>query len=294
MGNSIKNPNKLFNTFRSLFIVFGVDRILRLIIRNQSSTSLVGKLAPNNYQYKHNTVRKFKFNKVWIEADISDYVAHYLYFGFKDIAHQKLLNLAIKDAVVLDIGTNIGSTLLQFANKVGENGRVYGFEPDKINYQVCLKNISLNKFKNIDVSNIGLGETNDTFILAVDTPTNRGGNRIVIKKPLNKESIKIDVQKLDDWILSKNIDRINLIKIDVEGFDLKVLKGGVETIKKFKPILFIELDDNNLKTVDDSAKNLVEFMENLNYNIINAENNQPVFSNQLFTDCHFDIICTPK
>ncbi|MCZ2356577.1 MAG: FkbM family methyltransferase [Bacteroidia bacterium] len=294
MNGDIKKPKQLLNAFRSLFIILQIDKILRYFTHNKESTSFIGKIAPNNYQYKPNTIRKFKINDICLEGDISDYVAHFLYFGFKDIAHERLLNLAKKDAIILDIGTNIGTTLLRFADRVGSNGYVYGFEPDVINYKSCFKNISLNNFSNIEVNNIGLGDSNNVFLLVVDTPTNRGGNRIVIGNTTNKESIEIKVQKLDDWITSKDISKINVIKIDVEGFEFKVLKGGIETIQKFKPIMFIELDDNNLKAVGNSAKELIALVESLNYSIINAENNAAVYADQSFTNCHFDILCTPK
>ena len=51
-----------------------------------------------------------------------------------------------------------------------------------------------------------------------------------------------------------------MIKIDVEGFEMKVLRGGGKTLKTFKPSLFIELDDNNLKDVGSCAKDLVKFL----------------------------------
>lgn len=60
------------------------------------------------------------------------------------------------------------------------------------------------------------------------------------------------------------------------------------------PILFIEVDDNNLKKVESSAKELIALIEELGYDITNANDNSKVSSKDNFTNCHFDIICKAK
>ena len=99
---------------------------------------------------------------------------------------------------------------------------------------------------------------------------------------------------MDKWCNDNNITKIDLIKIDVEGFEMNVLKGGIQTLQKFKPKMFIELDDNNLKDVGSSAKELINFIAKLDYKIINAEDETPITADTDFTNCHYDIICLPK
>lgn len=270
-----------------------LEKLTKQNIENNPSSFFI-KLAPNNYQYQKNSIRTFNYNGIKLAVDISDYVGHYLYFGFEDKAQEKLIQLAKSGDIVLDIGTNIGSTLLQFANKVGNNGRVYGFEPDPINYKVCLANIKLNSFTNIEVANIGLGNENGSFNLVVDTETNRGGNRISYNIETQKTSSKIYVVRLDEWIKYNKITKVDLIKIDVEGFELNVLKGAKEVLVLYKPVLFIELDDNNLRAVGNSANELVLYLEALNYLIESAETGEIIDANKNFTDCHYDIICKIK
>lgn len=284
---------KILNLFRRIFKISFLEQFLRQKIEKKPN-SFYSKLAPNNYQYKRGTFREFTYNGVRLKADISDYIGYCLYFGFKDEALEKLIKLAQPGNVVLDIGTNIGSTLLQFAKKIGENGKVYGFEPDAQNYNACLVNINLNSLHNVEVFNIGLGDETGTFTLVVDTETNRGGNRISLSNENNKNNSKIHVERLDDWIKDKNLSRIDLIKIDVEGFELNVLKGAEETIKKHTPVLFIELDDNNLKAVGNSASELIKFLENLGYSVTKAETEELVLSDTDFRNCHYDIICKIK
>lgn len=289
MGNKLNIGNLIFNYIRSGFIFFKLDYLLKNFSKGKYPSSFTGKLVPNNYQYKQNSIRTFNYKGVNLSVDIRDYVGHFLYFGFKDDAHEKLMNLCKPNHTVLDIGTNIGSTLLQFANKIGRNGKVYGFEPDPTNYKACINNISLNDFHNLEVANIGLGDEKGSFNLVVDTETNRGGNRISFDNENQKTSTTIQVERLDDWVINKYINHVDLIKIDVEGFEMNVLKGAEETLKKYKPILFVELDNDNLKQVGSSAKELVSFLENLNYSITSAEEKK-VSHEDDFSNCHFDII----
>lgn len=256
----------------------------------KSPNSFIAKLVPNNYQYPKNTIRSFSYKNINLKLDIHDYIGHFIYFGYKDLGHEKLMELIKPNNIIIDVGANYGTTILQFASLIGGNGRVFGFEPDPTNFEICNQNIKLNLFKNILVENLGLGNQQITTSLVVDTDSNRGGNRIS-NNINNKEAHLINVVKFDDWILQKNISKIDLIKIDVEGYELEVLKGAEQSIKKFKPILFIELDDNNLKLQNSSAKELISFLINLDYNIINSLTDKKVNLSDNFINCHFDIIC---
>ena len=286
----MKTKTLFLNYLRTVFKIPLLEKWLRKRTIGTTSNDFSFKLAPNNYQYKEGAIRNFVYKGIMLKADIRDYVGHYLYFGFKDGAHEKLMQLVKPDFTILDIGTNIGSTLLQFASKTGINGKVYGFEPDPINYTACLENIKLNSFDNIEVANIGLGDKKGEFYLVVDTEANRGGNRIQLKQDNIKQKTTINVEVLDFWLNDKNINSIDLIKVDVEGFEKKVLKGAEQTLKKYNPILFIEIDENNLDQVGDTPKELIEYLEHMNYSITNANNNQKVSSHHDFDNCHFDII----
>lgn len=290
----MNTKTRVLNLLRRLFLLRPFENFLVKKTQGKPTTSLVGRMVPNNYQYKEGSIRQFKtFDNVVLEADISDYVGHHLYYGFQDLGHEALFRLVNKGNIILDIGTNLGATLLHFAALTGNKGFVYGFEPDPINYNNCLNNIALNGFTNIDVSQIGLGNKAGSFNLVVDIESNRGGNRISDAETSKNKTV-ITVERLDDWAEKKAVHAVNLIKIDVEGFEYKVLKGGENLVKKTMPTLFIELDDNNLKNVGDSAQDLIKLLEGWGYSVKNSLNNEYVFSTNDFEDCHYDIIAEPK
>jgi FkbM family methyltransferase len=280
---------KIINIFRLFFKIYFLEKLLRHLTKNKPTDNLICKIVPNNYQYSIGSIRRINYNGIILELDLHDYVGHYLYFGFMENGHDNLLSLVEENQIILDIGTNIGSTLLQFAKKLNNNGFVYGFEPDKFNYRKANLNISLNTFKNVLVENKGLGKVSGVFNLAIDCESNRGMNRIVNQENINTS--KIVIVTLDEWYEKLQLEKIDLIKIDVEGYEMNVIIGGIKVLRRFKPILFIELDDNNLKLQDSSAKELITLLISLGYNITNAENKEIITEFSNFSNCHFDIVC---
>lgn len=141
----------------------------------------------------------------------------------------------------IDVGANIGWLSLVGANAVGINGKVIAFEPVPSTFEILKSNKELNKFSQITLHQFALGNSEEIVTIYPETD-NRGGASI-----LNHESdcgIEIEVKKLDNLELNTKVD---VIKIDVEGFELDVLKGAFKTIKKDKPKLIIEhsIDRNN-------------------------------------------------
>lgn len=279
---------RLLNFFRNIFRLPFLEPFLAALTRGKPPGHLICKLVPNPYQYSEGTFRVVRQNGTAFCVDISDYIGHYIYFGFQDLGVDKLFSLCKEDFCVLDIGTNIGWTALNFA-RIAKDGRVMGFEPDPYNFDRCASNIALNNFKNIIVFPIGLGNENRQMEMEIRTPTNRGGNRIY--RNSRNESRMVEVERLDDFAPLKECERIDLIKIDVEGYELNVLRGAIHTLKKYKPVLFIELDDNNLKDQGDSAAALIEFLLKNGYREIHhAETGVTLVGVTDFDDCHYDIV----
>jgi len=277
---------RFLNVFRNLFRIRPIEGALASLTTGKAPDSFVAKFVPNPYQYTQNTSRTLSRNGLKMKVDISDYIGHYLYFGFKDESVDMLLELCTPGANVIDVGANVGWTILNLA-RLSKTGTVFGFEPDPFNYDRCRENVALNDLKNISLFPIGLSDVSAQLNMEVRVESNRGGNRI----STSSSGHKVDVVRLDDFDPVKSIGRIHLIKIDVEGYELNVLEGGAALLRQHHPVLFIEMDDNNLKDQGHSAKELIVFLNNSGYgNITSADDGHIVSSTDNFTDCHFDII----
>jgi FkbM family methyltransferase len=158
--------------------------------------------------------------------------------------------------VVLDVGANIGAHTLFLAKKVGPGGRVYAFEPQRIVFQTLCANMALNSILNTVCMQTALGEAPGSVVvpaLNYAVPNNFGG--VELGTFATGESVP--VRTLDSLELSA----CRLIKIDVEGMELRVLKGAVETAKRLKPILYVENDRV------DKSKELMQFIDGLGYDM---------------------------
>jgi FkbM family methyltransferase len=279
---------KVLNAFRTIFKIGFLEKILVSRTIGKSPRSFLSKLVPNPYQYTVGSFRLINRNGIKMKIDISDYIGHYLYFGFNDIDINKLYKLCSEGSNAIDIGTNIGWVAHNLA-RISKTGKVFGFEPDPFNYDRCTENIALNNFINLTVFPWGLGFIDATIGMEVRTPSNLGGNRIAPAG--SKNTREVQIKRLDNVPPVQALNKIDLIKIDVEGYELKVLKGAEQTIRKHHPVLFIEIDDNNLRDQNDSASVLITFLTDMGYHEIrNATNEMLVSSQTDFTNCHFDII----
>ena len=236
---------------------------------------------PRHTFYKKATYRIVNRKGINYQLDLSEWVDWNIYFHNEVEPREKLFSLIKEGMIVIDIGANMGEVSLNIANRVRETGKVYSFEPSSTNYKKCFQNILLNeKLKNsIDLNFCALGDKSTSAFLKIADKNNLGMNSI------SDSGEKIEIRKLDDIVAEKNISKIDLIKLDVEGYELKVLKGAEQCIKKFHPALFIELDDELLKKQGDSSFLLLNWLNEHNYKIID-----PLLSTEELVNGHFDII----
>lgn len=150
------------------------------------------------------------------------------------------------DAVILDIGANVGSFLYQFENKL-EHKNIYAFEPNK-KLNTRLKRL----FPEMNIFSEALSDENTTAefkvpVIKGKTVASRGTlNTSYREKDEEKSHTEtVKVVKLDDWVATKNIHRIDFIKIDVEGNEIKTLNGGKNTIRKYRPMLMVEMEQRH-------------------------------------------------
>lgn len=287
---------RLLNIFRQVFKNSLFEKFLVSKTLDSDLNSFWSRACPPNYLYSERTLRRAVRNDIIYDLDISDYVEHLIYFGFKDVSLEKLFEYAKNAKVIIDIGVNIGLTSLNFA-KISPDAVIIGFEPDIKNFRKAEKNLSINEITNVKILNKGLGEASDTVRLSRVNAANAGMNRILPKSSEDQgqvyESTEIQIIKFDDFAAEENLSKIDLIKIDVEGYELNVLKGAANSIRKYKPVLFIELDDDNLREQNSTAGELVLFLEKTNYECFDAKENSRLRSSDSFDNCYFDIICHP-
>lgn len=155
-----------------------------------------------------------------------------------------LLREAKNATVIFDIGANIGWYTLHLARAIApRGGRVVAFEPIPRTFAALRDNVRLNDIEGVaTLRNVGLGERAGEveFYLPAVTGSVAASQRPLFEAQAN-EKIRARIERLDDVVRDLGVDRLDLLKCDIEGGELLMLRGGLETIRRFKPVLFLEL-----------------------------------------------------
>ncbi|MGK7390870.1 MAG: FkbM family methyltransferase [Candidatus Cyclobacteriaceae bacterium M2_1C_046] len=278
---------RFLNIFRSIFKIPFLEKILSNATQGKSKSSFLSKLPLNYTNYSSHSFRHVERNGIKYHLDISDYMEWLVYFGIEFEPRSILYSLIKPHYTIFDIGTNIGEVAMNMAKRT--EGRVHAFEPDPLTAAKFKNNLHLNDFGNIVFNEIGLGDARGSFFMSPEVKNNKGGNRI-IHDIHNNHHPKVHVVTLDAYVEENGINQLHLIKIDVEGFELNVLKGGVKTIEKFRPTLFIEVNDRNLRQQGSTAQELMLFLKNYYTKFRYVNGDYDVETPPKMNDCHFDII----
>ncbi|MBR5402350.1 MAG: FkbM family methyltransferase [Treponema sp.] len=154
----------------------------------------------------------------------------------------------LNNAIFIDIGANIGNHSLYFFNEC-HAASSYCFEPVKDTFKILEKNISLNNLTNkAHLYNIALGQKKGRASLSYYNSYNIG-----MAKLSNDSEGEYQVVSLDELKINANI---KFIKIDVEGFELDVIQGMVQTLERYSPYIMIEIRHNLFNDIDSLLKKL--------------------------------------
>lgn len=144
-------------------------------------------------------------------------------------------NLVQSGDWIVDGGANIGCHSLHFSKRVGPQGGVLAFEPQRLVFQILCANLALNECENVHAFSEALGNSSDlAFVPRLDysRPNNFGG------VSLSKTGEPVRQTRLDDL----GLPRCRLIKLDVEGSEVEALLGMQQTVRRCRPLLYVEND----------------------------------------------------
>jgi len=175
---------------------------------------------------------------------------------------------------IIDVGANFGYHTMTFSKEV--SGNVYSFEPQIQNFGLLERNVSRNNLDNVKVYNQACSDVFEDvkmpyvidmqgLINMGDFTPNTKNIEVVVEKYSTVKAVTLD---------SKEFPKIDLIKIDVQGYEVKVLKGARTLIDTYKPIIMIEIEDRMLKKTGSSSEELVKFIQQMGYYIFYLEYNE--------------------
>jgi FkbM family methyltransferase len=146
---------------------------------------------------------------------------------------------SISEPVVLDIGANIGNHALAFATLAK---RVYAFEPIPEIFQLLHTNVTQNDLSNVTTSNIALSDVTETATIYMVKEGNFGASSFD-RRTEGVEAVNVQKMCGDSFVDANAIDKLDLVKIDVEAHEVFVLRGLMETLRRHRPFITMEWND---------------------------------------------------
>jgi len=180
----------------------------------------------------------------------------------------KLIRISLKAGnIALDIGANIGLQSLRMAQSVGSSGHVYSFEPLTYLQNKFNKNTGLNRFENITLFPFALSDQSGETSYSIDEQIWNQGTFNLNNKSSDGKAQQIIIKVADELNEIQSLSRLDLIKIDVEGFEYQVLKGLKSTLKKHWPRIIFEYDHNYWENNGQKMSDCYGFLNNLGYKL---------------------------
>lgn len=256
-----KTPGVSFSRSKRIITALG--------LRGAASAVLKAFLG---YQRRNNPVRIVHRNGVTFQIDLREVIDTAIFMGGWEPGTIAFLGQTLKPGdVVVEVGANIGAHTLPISKIVGPSGSVYAFEPTVFARGKLLRNIEINPAFSGNITVLPQPVTNKEHAFPrteIQSAWREG-------QAPHSEKVETPPTTLDEFVKSGTFDRISLLKVDVDGYDYKVLQGSVDMLQAFRPLIFVELCEYTLQAQGDSVRDIFALLQKLGYRPF-YENGQPM------------------
>ncbi len=182
--------------------------------------------------------------------------------------HRFWQHLDLSGMVVYDIGAFHGLLTLFFASRAKA---VVAFEPNTRNHKRLVDNVALNGLTNVEVRKVGVGSRSETRTMVV-SPLMQGGASVddqvvteLLRSGTGTVKEDISIVALDEEVPRAGLPAPDFIKIDVEGWEIEVLRGARETLQRHRPMLFLEMHGETVREKKRKVADIVAFLWSIGY-----------------------------
>jgi FkbM family methyltransferase len=195
---------------------------------------------------------------VGISKELAIYKVH------EPLSTRVLRQIVTEGMVVVDIGANIGYYVLIESKGVGSSGRVIAIEPVEANYTLLQRNIRLNSCENVTPVNVAIGDHTGIAKIYLSRKSNCHS---IVQKGSADESSDVRIMTLDGLVEQQGLKTVDLLRMDIEGYEFVAIEGMIETIRAFRPMIFLEIHPHLKSLNEDAALGFVRRLKGLGYNV---------------------------
>jgi FkbM family methyltransferase len=195
---------------------------------------------------------------------------HIGFFGSYESELRDIMRTVLPVAgTAIDVGANAGWHTLLMARLVGPQGRVLAVEPNPSVREDLRRNIAINRLGHVEVVGSALADAPGTLNFVAphaEHPASASGH-VVMDDAAPPDAMPVAASTLDVLAAEQRLDRLDLIKIDAEGFEWPILQGAQTSIARFRPYIIFEFDQAYAARGRDSGRLFAEFFQRHNYRL---------------------------
>lgn len=236
---------------------FGVERMMRLLLPPEKCADLP-------------EVCLVRDGSLFVTCPRLPLGWHVTFFGSYEPELREIMRVVLPaGGVAIDVGANVGWHTLLMARLVGPRGRVLAIEANPSIRNELARNIAINRLAHVDVIPYAVAASDTTlnfYAPSADHPDSASGH-FLSDADIRSGAIRVPARPLDPIVAERKLERVDLIKIDVEGFEWPTLTGGEQTISSFRPPILFEFDAAYAGRGGATASTLFEFFRSHDYRV---------------------------
>lgn len=204
---------------------------------------------------------------VW-RLNPSDFVQTHLYWigEYEGWDLQQLSRWVGQSSIVVDVGANFGYYSISLASALHGNGHVFAFEPCRETFARLQTNIGLNHLEST-ITAVPGGLSDSRGVAYLDRFAGNSGASTLTNNPTGDA---VEVDTLDHFCEVHTLTRLDVVKVDVEGSELRVINGGRQALSRFHPVVMIEFNSEALGRAGASVEELDKALRDLGYELFVA------------------------
>jgi FkbM family methyltransferase len=225
----------------------------------------------------HSSRQVLRLGQVRLELDVRDLTMRAMYQDLYEVDNISFLRKVLRPGgTVFDVGANIGYLTAIAASLVGRTGYVHAFEPVPELYRRLERLKALNPQFNIRLSKQAAGAKSDWLDLSLSRDGNLGWNTLVpgfMTEEQSSGQLRVEVVPLDQYLAEQGIERLDFVKIDVEGYEFPVLQGLRYALKHLRPVVLCEIAPGAYPVVGHTIEEFEAFLDQFEYRTFDVRMN---------------------
>lgn len=242
-------------------------RLSRLLVWLKRLHPFFGKFIPLPSFFPSPTYYTVRRNGAVFRLDVSDFMQWHIFADLEDDSWQQAALHLQSNALVVDVGANVGAFSLKLAQQIVQNQtitvcHIIAFEPNPVIFERLAANLQLNSAALqavVQLERLALGHQTGEMAF-VFSPTNSGGGRLS-----NQGEVKVKTERFDDYWLRIGKPMVCFMKIDVEGFEPFVIEGAAQCLTTCRPVLYIEMTEQWFQSQGRSSAEILTLLDQLSY-----------------------------